>query len=213
MSEAGEAAFRDAIAAIENVSSVEVVVAVRPRLRRWLVAHLAVGLVLLGATLAFTLWSDYEFDLWSILVVTVLAGLVGGLAVEVITPLERALVPRKIVLATALEAARATFVEMNVHHTLGRSGLLVFVAVDERHVVLVGDRAVVEHIGDPGLARRAERLAAEIPTGAEAVAKTLAGLAEDFAKVLPRSAEDINELADAIHARRGVRRRFRGMPA
>ena len=74
MTEAAEAGFRDAIRVIEARSSVEVMIAVRPRLRRWLLPHIVTGAVVMVAVLAFLLFSeDYEFELWSIAITPLLA--------------------------------------------------------------------------------------------------------------------------------------------
>jgi len=212
MTEAAERGFREAIEAIEKVSAAEVVVAVRPRLRPWLVAHLAVATLFLAAVLAFVLFSeDYEFELWTILLGPILAGVAGGLAVEAIPPLERVLVPKRVRDAIVREAARAEFYELGVHGTKGRTGVLVFVALRERRVVLVGDLAVVKELGEPKLHRFASALARMIPSGGAAMASALAKLADDFAKALPRQADDTNELADLVkHVRRPKQRRFRG---
>jgi putative membrane protein len=211
MDEAAERGFREAIAAIEKVSSVEIVVAVRPRLRRWLVPHVVLGLLVAAGLLAFLLWSDYEFDLWSFLVMPPLAAVIGGMLVE-LPPIGRALFPAELAAATALEAARATFVELGVHGTKARTGLLVFVVVRERRVVLVGDLGVLDKLGDAGLAKRAERLATHVDAGGAAVAHALVAMADELAAALPRAEHDTNELADLVQARGAARRRFRGSP-
>lgn len=210
MTEAADTALRDAIRAIEKLSSAEVVVAVRPRLRRWLVPHVGVGAVFMAAMLAFVLFSDdYEFALVSIAVLPLLAAVLGGLAVEAVPPVERALVPAAVRDAIALDAARAAFLGLGVHKTKGRTGVLVFVAVRERCVLLVGDVAIVDRLGEAGLARCAEALRSELASGGVAVAAALARLAEDFAAVMPGSPDDVNELPDVVEGRRPARR-FRG---
>ena len=52
--EQGDKSFRDAIAAIEDNSAVECVVAVRAYARRWMAAHVVVGLVAAYAVLIYT---------------------------------------------------------------------------------------------------------------------------------------------------------------
>jgi putative membrane protein len=208
MTEAAEAAFRDAIQAIEKLSSAEVVIAVRPRVRRVLVPNVAVGAVAMAAVLAFMLFSENaEFALWSIAVAPLLAALAGGLLVEVIAPVERALMTAGVREACVREAARAAFYELGVHRTKGRTGVLVFVAVRERRVELVGDLAIVERFGDAGLTRHAAGLIAALPAGGEAVARALAALAGEYGTTLPRAADDVNELADLVLVRRPPRRR------
>lgn len=205
MTEAAEAAFREAIDAIESVSSAEVVVAIRPRLRRWWLGNAVVGVVLMLALLAFELFSeDYEFELWSIAVTPLMALIIGMLLVEAISPLDRLLTPRSVADAILQEAAHAAFYELGVHGTRGRTGVLVFLALQERRVMLVGDLAVVDRVK---LATQAEVLEGRFGDGV-AVAKALAGFAKDYATALPRAHDDVNELGD--HVQREPRRRFRG---
>ena len=210
MTEAAETGFRGAIQVIEAASSVEVMIAVRPRLRRWLFPHIVIGAVAMVAGLAFLLFSeDYEFELWSIAIIPLLAAIAGGLLVEVFAPLERALRPAGVRDAIVAEAARATFYELGVHDTKRRTGILVFVAVRERRVELVGDVAVVGKLGQAGLTRQAGALIAALPAGGEAVAHALTALAGEYGAALPRAAGDVNELPDLVQGARRVRR-FRG---
>jgi uncharacterized membrane protein len=105
------------------------------------------------------------------------------------------------------EAARAAFSELGVGRTAGRTGVLVFAAVRERGVVLIGDLEVVARIGD-GLAGHEAALGEALPSGSEALAGAIAKLARPFGAALPRAADDVNELGDLVHlarARRGPR--------
>jgi putative membrane protein len=198
MSSGAERAFEEAIAAIEKASSAEVIVTVRPRLPRTFVANLAALVTVTVAVLAFVLYiDDWEFDEWSLLVVPTLAGLAAGWLVEAIPAVENFLV--RDVPARMLAAARAAFVELGVHRTRGRTGLLVYISVRERRLVLVGDLAVVEKVRE--LDRHAATLAAALPGGGEAVAAALGKLAGDFGTALPHAVDDINELPDAVDTR------------
>jgi len=197
--EAARRAFREAVTAIEKESSVEVVIAIRARLRRWPSANAAVGLVLAIAMLAFTLYADTVFELWEILVLPWLAALLGGLLVELIPALARMLTPRRIRTRELRDAARATFYELGVLRTRHRTGVLVFVAIRARAVALVGDVAVVDKLGQPRLDGIAARLAAAIPRGAPAVARALQDAGQVFAEALPRDPDDIDELVNEVH--------------
>ena len=200
--------FAGAIAAIEKVSSAEVVVTVQPRVRRWLVAHVIAGAIVMTCVLAFMLFSeDYEFELWSFTVAPLLAAILGGLIVEA-TPLERVMTPLAVRTALVREAASAAFYEHGVHGTSGRTGVLVFVAMRERVIQLVGDLEVVKQLSEEARARQMALLVAELPDGAR-VASTLASFAAEYAAKLPVTAEDRNELGDHVHHRRPPRS-FRG---
>lgn len=194
----GVKALETAVAEIEGVSSVEVVLAVRPRARHWLVQHALVGLAAMLGVLAFTLWGEPEYPLWQVMVLPVLAGLCGVMLVEVIPPLYRFLAPPPVRYEHVRDAARAAFVEQRVHATTGRTGLLVYIALRERLVELVGDLAVDDKVGRKGLVAWAEQLEAALPRGPEATAKVLASLAPELATLLPRRDDDVNELPDAV---------------
>lgn len=195
MTEAAEAGFRDAIQAIEDVSAAEVVVAIRPRLRRWWLGNVIVGALLMSAVVAFELFSeDYEFELWSMAVTPVMALVIGMMLVELIAPLERLLTPRSVTDGFLRDEAHAAFYELGVHGTKGRTGVLVMLALQERRAILVGDLAVAERV-------KLDHQAATLTGDGVAVAKALAALAPEYAKALPRAHDDINELADDVRPR------------
>lgn len=208
LTEDGQREIQRAIEAIEGASSVEVVAAVRQRLAPWPSAHVALGLIAALAMLAFQLYSDdFEFDYWAILLLPVLVGASVGLLVELVPAVQRALTSRRVRERRLREGARATFYDLGVHKTSGRTGLLVFVAIRDRRVALVGDVAVVQAVGQPVLDRHAAALTTEIPNGLVAIAKRLRELGPVLGKPLPKQADDLDELANAVHA---VGRRGRG---
>jgi len=197
----GQQNIKGAIESIESGSAVEVVVAVRTRLARWPSAHVAIGLLAAIGMLAFTLYSDeLEFDYWQIIILPVLVGMVFGLAVELVPGVQRVLTAAGVRERSLRDASRAVFYDLGVHKTSGRTGVLVFVAVRDRRVAIVGDVAVVDALGERVLASHAAMLAAEIPRGLTAVAAKLATLAPVFGKPFPKRADDVDELANAVHA-------------
>ena len=205
----GDKALHDAIETIEKASAAEIVISIRAHARRFLVPHAIVGVIAAAAVLAFTLYSDREFALWEILALPLVTGVVGVLAVEVIAPLYRFLTPSQIRHEHVHDTARVVFVGRKVHATTKRTGILVFIALRERIVELVGDVAVVDNVGATTLDAWSRKLEAEIGNGATAMAKALAALADDLARALPHHAGDTNELPDTIDLPRD-RRRFRG---
>jgi putative membrane protein len=198
LTEAGERALEHAIAKIEAVSSAEVVIAIRPRARHSLIQHAVVGIVAAIAILAFTLYSDVEFALWHILTLPIVTGVVGALLVEAIPPLYRMLQPPWLRYEHVREAAYAAFVERGVHATRDRTGVLVYIALRERMVEVVGDLAVTKAFGIETLAAWAGTLEAVLPRGAAAIADKLAELADPLAEKLPVRADDIDELSNAV---------------
>ncbi|MEP6860156.1 MAG: hypothetical protein ABJE66_06020 [Deltaproteobacteria bacterium] len=196
--EQGDKSFRDAIAAIEDNSAVECVVAVRAYARRWMAAHVVVGLVAAYAVLIYAVL--FALPRWAVLAFPLGAGIVSTLIVEYVPPLYRFLVPAWLREQHVVEAARSLFVEKNVHVTRDRTGVLVFIAVRARTVEVIGDVGIVDKLGQTRLDHMAQALGEALPAGPAAVGRTLANLAPEFAEYFPRRADDKNELADDVVA-------------
>jgi len=195
---AGEKAIEEASAAIEAVSSAEIVIAVRSRARHSTIQHAIVGAVAAIATLAFVLYGNFAFAKWLILVLPIVAGVLGAVLVATVPALYRFLEPPWLRYEHVREAAFALFVESRVHATRDRTGVLIYIAVRERMVEIVGDIAVADKFGIEELASMAGTLEAYLPRGSEAFGKALAELAPELAKRLPRGEGDRNELPDAV---------------
>jgi putative membrane protein len=193
--EAGDRALQEAIQSIEKVSAVEVVVAVRAYARRWMVAHMIVGLMAAIAVLVYAV--VFELPPWAGIAFPIATGVVSTLIVELVPPLYRFLVPPYVREHHVIQAARSLFVERRVHSTRDRTGMLVFIAVRARTAEIVGDLGVIAKVGQDKLDDYAAKLKAAIPRGAEALAKELASFAPELAIALPRRADDVNELPDA----------------
>jgi len=198
LGDAASAAFHTAVEAIEAASSVEVVVAVRPHARRWLAPHAGAGALIAIAMLAYVMFAPTEFDDWVIFVLPILAGLAGAMVVEVVGPVYRLLVPARHHDEHVREAAHATFYERRVHATHRRTGMLVFVALREHQVELVGDVALVDRVGQEQLDTWGDAIAAQIRHGGVPTAQALGKLAAELGTALPHHAGDANELADEV---------------
>ncbi len=192
------AAFKHAIETIEGCSAAEVVVAVRQRSAAYRHANVIVGAAVAFAGLAAMLYSSHVFQLSSILVDPFVVGVLAGLVVELVPQLKRYLTRPSSRAAHVLRAARATFVERGVHHTMGRSGLLVYISWLERRVALVADAGLAASLPDGVLARAEAELTRTMRDGGATVARQLEALAPDCERAMPRSADDVNELPDDI---------------
>ncbi len=193
----GDKTFRDAISAIETNSSVECVVAVRARARLFLGQHVTVGLVVTYAVLIFAVLKAWAP--WATLAFPIAGGVIAALLVE-LAPLYRFLVPESVREQHVLAAARALFVEKGIHDTRDRTGLLIFIGVRDRVVRVIGDVGVLAAIGQTRLDHMAQTLGVALDQGPAAIGRTLANLAPEFAEVLPKTADDANELADDVIA-------------
>lgn len=63
-------------------------------------------------------------------------------------PLMMRLVPKRVKHWRAANLARRAFLEQNLHHTKGGTGLLVFVSEAERYVEIIADRGISAHVPD-----------------------------------------------------------------
>jgi len=192
------AAFKAAIESIERTTAIEVVVAVRQRSSSYLHANVIVGVVVAFGALATMLYSSYEFGLFSILIDPLVVGLVAGALVGLLPDVKRILTPASRRHAHVLRAARATFVERGIHNTRDRSGLLVYIAWLEQQVVLVADSGLDRALPADAVATGGAALTAAMRSGGAAVARTLEQLLSPLASAMPRRADDLNELPDAI---------------
>ena len=190
------AAFKRAIEAIENASAVEVVVAVRRRSASYHHANAAVGALVAFAGLAAMLFAEHAFSLASILVDPFVVGVAAAAIVELLPAVKRRLTTPARRRAEVARAARATFVERGVHHTTGRSGVLVYISWLEQTAALVADVGLSRTL--PELARAEADLAQAVRRGGAEFARRLEALAPVMARALPHQADDVNELPDAI---------------
>lgn len=195
-------ALGDAVHAVEASSSAELVVAVRARSGSYLAGALLAGIVAGSATLAFLLFSPWEFGLVWFLVDPALAGALAVLAGLRIPALTRLLSRRATRLRHVATAARATFVEKGMDRTAGRTGILLYISLLEREAEVVVDVGV-EALAATDVWREAIGAIGEaVRRGADGheVAGKIRALAEILASALERSAEDVNELPNEVWA-------------
>lgn len=192
------AAFKQAVEAIENASAAEIVVAVRRRSSGYVHANLLVGIAATFAALAAMLFLDQSFGLVAILVDPFLVGALAAAAVELLPGVKRVLTPASVRRREVHNAARAAFVERGVHNTMDRSGVLLYISWLEQQVALVADSGVQNAFTIAALEAAERAINAEVPNGGAAVARALESYKGALAAVLPRRADDVNELPDAI---------------
>lgn len=198
LDEPARRALRDAVLAVERGSAAELVIAVRRRARRWPHVPLIAGIVGGWTALAFMLFSRHVFGLAAILIDPVLVGGAVGLAATLAPWLVRALTPARVRRRAVEAAARATFVERGVHHTRARTGVLVYCALTEGMAVIVADIGVGAAVPAATLAALTVTVDQAVGRGGAATGAAVAALAPVLAAALPRGADDVNELADAL---------------
>lgn len=187
--------------AIEARSSAEIVIAVRAAATDMRAAALIGGTVCSFLGLLFSLFAPPEISLEFIAVLDVAWFVLGALAVVASPGLARLLTADTRLTHAVQQAARATFVELGVHTTRGRTGVLVFIALREAQIVVIGDTAM-DRRRDPEIARAFAAIEAvphELGLGEEAVSmleRALAQLGDVLHERLPRADDDVNELGE-----------------
>ena len=192
------AAFQEAVESIEGASAAEIVIAVRRQSASYLHANIVVGVLVAFAGLAAMLYSEYEFGLLSILVDPFVVGLGAGALVELLPGVKRVLSPAAVRRRHVERAARATFVERGVHNTLDRSGMLLYISWLEQQIAIVPDSGLARSFTPELVAAAEQQLTAAMPAGGAAVARELVLVCKPFGEAMPRRADDVNELPDAI---------------
>jgi putative membrane protein len=195
-------ALADAVHAVEARSSAELIVAVRPRSASYLHAALMAGMVAGSGTLAFLLFSPWEFGLEWFLVDPVAVGALAVLAGLRIPALTRLLTRRTARRERVEAAARSTFLEKRMHRTAGRTGILLYVSLLEREAAVVVDLGV-ESLAETEVWRKAVAGIGEaVRHGGDGneVAERIRGLGEVLASALERDAADVDELPNEVCA-------------
>ncbi len=188
-----------AVAELEKTSATELVVAVLPRsgdyrLSRALVAAcwaLAAGLAVV------TLWPHWEAPLALLVQIPIGAGayLLFGVAT-----LWRLLISPDHAAVEVERRAFALFSEHGLHNTRDRTGMLILVSELERRVVILGDQAIHQKIGDSGWQAHVDRIVDAICAGqaARGLLQVIQELGKIHAELLPLAPGDTNELGNEI---------------
>jgi len=205
--------INQAVATAESTTSVEIVPVVAAVSGRYDRPEDIVGLWAAVGALTVT-WSLLPADTtpgdwgalpsWArmvFLLLSVVLGFVAGAVVGARVDWLRSLfTPPEQKRDEVLSRARQVFFDSRVHHTAGRTGLLIYVSLFERMASVLADGAVVEKLGQPALDELRDHLTAGLRARplVDALCDTIAAAGPRLATVLPRLETDINELPDAL---------------
>jgi putative membrane protein len=187
------------VARVEMRTAAEVVVAVLPRSQTYwqnrVVLAVAWGMV---AGFAFLHFEPWLAPPWSLVVELVVGTCV--FALSGLPAVERLLISRAAAEQATSARAHQLFAERGLHGTRGRTALLIFVSELERRVVLLGDRALSDELGQSGWDQQVSLLLGFIRRGRarDGLLEVLGSLAPHLEAVAPRQPDDRNELPDAV---------------
>jgi putative membrane protein len=187
------------IRAVEAGTSLELVVAVRRRAERHLATSMMLGALLAVLTLAILWFSPTVYDVRTMPLDALAAFALGVLVGSLFPGARRALTPRALLRAAAARGARRAFKELGVDKTRDRIGVLVYVALFEREIVLLPDQGVPAELVEQGFSEARRDLEAAVRRlDFEAFDAGLARLAGPASAAVPRRPDDENELCDDV---------------
>lgn len=102
--------------------------------------------------------------------------------------------------ADALRRARQVFAHLGMHLTAERHGVLIYLALEDRKLAVVGDEGIHGRVGDTYWEAVRDLMIARLRDG-RALDAVLAGVAEVgrvLAEHFPRRPDDRNELSDEV---------------
>jgi putative membrane protein len=197
----GKTRIAKAIGAIEKKSSAEIVAVLRASSGSYRHADLAFGAIVALGILSFFLYHPDEFDFTWLPLEQAAGFVLGALVCSKLPPLRRLLSGGLVRKANVLSAARAAFVELGISKTRARSGILLYLSLLERDVVLVRDVGIDE-----------KELATDLTTAETALRdafradnlddfeKAFLAVGEALARVHPVTDDDIDELPNEVAA-------------
>jgi putative membrane protein len=140
------------------------------------------------------------WQLVALVVATVIGFMVGVIVGSRVDPLRRLFTPKSQMEAEVYSRARTVFFDNRVHHTVGSSGVLLYVSLFEHMAAVIADETVLQKIGqdkvDALCAEFTQRLHSGNPT--QAMCDTIRSVGQTLSPLMPRAVDDVNELPDAL---------------
>jgi uncharacterized membrane protein len=101
---------------------------------------------------------------------------------------------------TALDRARELFTRLGMAATAARSGVLLYLAVDDHVLAILGDVGVHRQVGDAYWERVRDAMVERLRAGAarDAVVGAVADVGLVLRKFFPRQPDDRNQLSDQV---------------
>jgi putative membrane protein len=198
MSDDGRRKIAGAITAAERATSGEIVAVVTKESSSYLYAPFmwaaVIALLVPWPLIHFTWWPSTWVYGAQLAVFALL------LAVTLPRPVRYWLVPRSIKRARARRRAVEQFLVQNLHTTAGRTGVLIFVSVAERHVEILADSGIEQRVPKEAWQSIVDRLTHEIAAGraVDGFVAAVESVGAHLATHFPPGSADKNELADHL---------------
>jgi putative membrane protein len=187
-----------AIQSLEQQTSAEVVVAMRPQAQSYRDIDYLVGTVTATVGLLFYLRAPWEFP-DEVAIVAVAVGFGLGVTLSLWLPVRRWFTRNQRKEQAVLQVARALFVELGIHRTRRRNGLLVLISLLEQRVEVVGDIGINSVPLGLEWPRALDALSHAVRSAdADAFVAQLTAMGPILGAAHPRAHDDENELSNAV---------------
>jgi len=202
LDENAKRALTGAVQAVEAVSRVEVVVAVRPESMPPLQAYALAPPIFAVLGLLFLVESPWLFSDFALWLDTALFALLGFGVCHWFPGFGRLFIPQRARHTAVTQAAYRELFERGVTETRERTGMLVYFSQRERTAKVLFDRGIHACADAQELVKRASEIenVAESTADGEALARAIEAIGPYLARCAPRRDDDVNELADEVHA-------------
>lgn len=213
-SEDDRTAVNRAIQQAESGTSAEIVPVIAASSGRYDRPEDIVGLwtALLGLVLVWVIyplpdarpesWTDAApaWHLAALAAAVVVGFVVGAIVGTKVDGLRRLFTPKRQMRAEVMSRARAVFFDQRVHRTTGSSGVLLYISLFERMTAVITDDIVLQHLGQERIDSICTEFTQHLRTGSPIVAlcETSFSVGQHLAHLLPKAANDVNELPDAL---------------
>ena len=192
--EPAKARIKSTVRAVESKTAAELVVTARHASGNYRSADYLVGVLTAFCALAVFLYYPEPFEFTFLPLELFLAFGLGVAFSIALPPVRRLFLSRKRMHDEVLRSARSAFFDLGVGRTTGRTGILVFVSAFEKAAIIVPDVGVPK---SEDLERAKDRVGQVMRTGdLSAFVTAVTEVGQELSLLLPRSANDENELPD-----------------
>jgi len=184
---------------VEARTSAEVVVAVRRRAGDYRVDAYHSGVIVAGLVVVYLLVAPQLFTIGDIALDAALGFGVGFALALNVSPLLRLLAREPTLAKNVDRAAKVAFFELGISRTSGRNGVLVFVSTFEQRALVLTDAGIDRAALGPRFAAACAELSSAVRRRELVAFETaLESLGPILGAIMPRSADDVNELPDEV---------------
>lgn len=99
-----------------------------------------------------------------------------------------------------LDCAAQTFADLKMHKTAQRNGVLIYVALQDKKLAILGDAGINAKVADNFWDEIKTRMVSRFKAGeiCEGVCEAVLSAGQQLKKYFPYQADDVNELSDEI---------------